>query len=304
MQIPQMFYQPYWAIPLGRNLWRASDKKHWLRLVPLPGIMAGVMLTATITSAQLPINDDILHATVVTAVPFVVGPIDTSEATAAIDDPQDCHNNGSNWYTFTPTTDISIEVHTIGSAYDTTLGVYAGAPGALSLIECNDDFYGLQSAIRFDAAANTTYYIMVGFCCGNENTGGGTLFFTIVELPPPLDITLVLHTPGSVRRVTGTATIGGTVACNQPVEVEVSGQLRQKFRRRIFVGTFFTRVACDGETPWSAIVRSDQWAFRRGYAEILGGALGCDQYTCDDEPATAIVWLRGKRRGARHAAGE
>lgn len=129
-------------------------------------------------------NDDIANATIVTGVPFAAGPIDTSGATAAVDDPQDCFNNGSNWYTFTPAADTFIEANTIGSEYDTTLGVYVGSPGSLSLIGCNDDFFGLQSAVRFDATANTTYYFMVGFCCGNGETGGGTLLFNVQELPP------------------------------------------------------------------------------------------------------------------------
>jgi hypothetical protein len=280
-------------MPIGGYIWWASGKKYWRHVVTLLGVLVGVMLTALIAFAQ-PANNDIANATVVTEVPFAVGPIDTSEATAAVDDPQDCYNNGSNWYTFTPTDDISIEVNTIGSEYDTTLGVYAGSPDSLSLIGCNDDFYDLQSAVRFDATANTTYYVMVGFCCGNGETGGGTLFFNVVEIPPLLDITLVVDSPGAVNR-TGAATIGGTVTCNQPTEVDVSGQLRQKLGRRIIVGGFSTHISCDGETPWSAVARSDQGAFGGGRTEILGGAFSCDQYTCDDDQVTAIIRLRGKQ---------
>jgi hypothetical protein len=67
---------------------------------------------------------------------------------------------------------------------DTTLGVYAGSPGSLSLIGCNDDFYDLQSAVRFEATANTTYYIMVGFCCGNGETGGGSCMGSVMVYVP------------------------------------------------------------------------------------------------------------------------
>jgi hypothetical protein len=201
MKIQHAFYQPHRARPSEGNIWRASDKQYWRHVVTLLGVMAGMIMTVGIAAAQPPTNDDIANATVVTELPFAVGPIDTGEATAAVDDPQDCYNNGSNWYTFTPTANISIEVNTIGSEYDTTLGVYTGSPDSLSLIGCNDDFYDFQSAVRFDATANTTYCVMVGFCCGNGETGGGTLFFNVVELPPPLDITLVVDSPGSVNRL-------------------------------------------------------------------------------------------------------
>ena len=75
----------------------------------------------------------------------------------------------------------------------------------------------------------------------------------------------------------------------------MSGQLRQKLGRHIIVGSFSTHVSCGGETPWSAVARSDQGAFGGGRTEILGGAFGCDQYTCDDDQVTAIVRLRGKQ---------
>jgi hypothetical protein len=292
MKIQHAFYQPHRDMTIEEYIRRASSKKYWRHVVTLLGVMAGAMMTVAIAAAQSPTNDDIENATLVTELPFAVGPIDTSEATAAVDDPQDCYSNGSNWYTFTPTDDISIEVNTIGSEYDTTLGVYAGLPGSLSLIGCNDDFYDLQSAVRFDATANTTYYVMVGFCCGNGEAGGGRLFFNVLEIPPPLDITLFINALGSFNR-TGAATVGGAVTCNQPAEVDVSGQLRQKLGRRIIVGSFSTHVSCAGETPWSAIARSDQGAFGGGRAEILGGASGCDQYTCGDDQVTAIVRLRG-----------
>jgi hypothetical protein len=164
-----------------------------LTIVTVLSMLLGVMVTATIAAAQPPVNDDTVHATIVTGVPFADGPLDTSAATAAVDDPQDCFNNGSTWYTFTPATDISVEVNTLGSDYDTSLGVYVGSPDSLSLIECNDDFYGgLQSAVQFDATANTTCYFMVGFCCGNGETGGGPLFFNVLEIPPPSEMTILV----------------------------------------------------------------------------------------------------------------
>jgi hypothetical protein len=203
-------------MPSGGNIWRASGKKYWRHVVTMLGVIVAMIVTVATAAAQPPTNDDIANATVVTELPFAVGPIDTSEATAAVDDPQDRSNNGSNWYTFTPTTDISIEVNTLESEYDTTVGVYTGSLGSLSLIGCNDDFYDLQSAVRFDATANTAYYVLVGFCCGNGETGGGTL---------------VVNAPGSLNR-TGAATSGSSGVRSLTRRFELSSRPTAQARAR------------------------------------------------------------------------
>jgi hypothetical protein len=137
-----------------------------------------------------PANDDFENRISIDAIPFSESR-DTSQATSAFDDPTDCHNNGSVWYQFTPLADTTItaEANTFGSSYDTTLGVYTGGRGALELVPdgCNDDFSGPQSQVVFQATAGTTYYIMVGFCCGNGHIGGGNLIFSLgehVRVPP------------------------------------------------------------------------------------------------------------------------
>jgi hypothetical protein len=282
-------------MPIGGYIWRASGKKYWRHVVTLLGVMVGVMMTATIASAQPLANDDIANATIVTGVPFAVGPIDTSEATAAVDDPQDCFNNGSNWYTFTPTADISIEVNTIGSEYDTTLGVYAGSLGSLSLIGCNDDFYGLQSAVRFEAMANTTYYVMVGFCCGNGDTGGGTLFFNVQEIPPPVEITLVVASSGSFNAQSGAATIGGTVTCSTETSyTAVYGTLRQRNGRDFITGSFSgTLEPCSPpSTSWSATVIGDG-VFKGGKVTVDGFADACNAFSCDLDSVSTTIQLKG-----------
>ena len=144
---------------------------------------------------------------------------------------------------------------------------------------------------------------------------GGDLVFSVLSLGPPFQVTLSLDATGSFVPKTGNATVGGTVTCNQPAEVDVSGQLRQKLRRRIIVGSFSTHVSCDGETPWSAIARSDQWAFGRGRAEILGEPLavarptatmtrrlpsyGCanpyDEASCDVDSVSMTIRLKGRK---------
>ena len=83
------------------------------------------------------------------------------------------------WYQFTPSEDIRINANTFGSDYDTGIAVFTGTRGALSLVLCNDDAMTgefVQSNLNFDAVAGTTYYFMVGSCCGSD---GGNLVFNV-----------------------------------------------------------------------------------------------------------------------------
>ncbi len=277
---------------------RKNGEHYRLRIVTGLALLLGSLIAPSTAFAQSPANDDITNATVVTGVPFADGPINTSEATAAVNDPQDCHNNGSTWYTFTPTTDTSIEVNTIGSNYDTTLGVYAGSPESLSLIGCNDDVYGLQSAVRFEAAANTTYFFMVGFCCGNGGTGGGTLFFNVREAPPLLDITLLINSQASFDPRTGAATIGGTLTCNtEAVFTEVFGTLRQRVGRSFITGNFHvTPGPCSPPSlSWSTTVIGDG-LFRGGKVTLELFATACDEFSCDSD---SVRTTRQLKRGTR-----
>jgi hypothetical protein len=274
----------------------SESRKHCRRSVLLAvRIALLVTMTAGVASAEPPANDDIAAATVVVGVPFADGPIDTREATAAPDDPQDCFNNGSTWYTFTPATDLFVEVNTIGSDYDTTLGVYAGPAGSLSLIACNDDFYGLQSGVRFDATANTTYSIMVGFCCGNGESGGGTLLFNVREAPPLLDIALVVNSQGTFDTKSGAATITGTVTCNTVASfTEVFGTVRQRVGRDFITGNFNVNpVPCSPpSTNWSAAVVGDG-LFRGGKVIVDLVANACDDFSCDSDAVRTTRQLKG-----------
>jgi len=89
------------------------------------------------------------------------------------------------WFAYTPSSNVQIDADTFGSSYDTVLSAWTGTQGALSLIACNDDFSGLQSKISFQATGGTTYYFMVGRCCGDGGNGGGSLTFSVNQTTPP-----------------------------------------------------------------------------------------------------------------------
>jgi len=92
------------------------------------------------------------------------------------------------WYNLTPDADGDVTVSLCGSGYDTKLGVFTGACGALSCVAGNDDSddcgdNSLQSRVTFAATAGTTYRILVsGF---STNSGSFTLTATCPTGPPP-----------------------------------------------------------------------------------------------------------------------
>jgi len=114
-------------------------------------------------------------------------PFDTTLAT--FDGPGYCMESPNVWYTYTApytgnvTGHIKISLCYTGfeefNDFDTRLAVYKGGncPSSLSdLIECNDDFCGLQSEITFAATAGSRYLIEVGGF--DSMTGKGVINIT------------------------------------------------------------------------------------------------------------------------------
>ncbi len=99
-------------------------------------------------------------------------------------------NSRDVWWTYTPAVTGVLTADTVGSSFDTLLGIYDGAiavpsTGVLPLA-MNDDAVGLQSRIVRHVLAGRTYYFRVGgFGTGGMNnaTGTGTLNLSIVADP-------------------------------------------------------------------------------------------------------------------------
>lgn len=83
------------------------------------------------------------------------------------------------WYSVVAPANGRMTVETVGSTFDTVLGVYQGASvGALTALGLNDDAVGLQSRVSFTAVAGQTYHIAVtGF-------NGATGAVRLTVLPP------------------------------------------------------------------------------------------------------------------------
>ncbi len=84
------------------------------------------------------------------------------------------------WYKWTAPADGVVTVDTIGSSFDTVLGVYSGSCDALTHVGCNDDGGGnLTSLLTHPVTAGVTYYYVVG---GYSSAAGQLVFhFNVVH---------------------------------------------------------------------------------------------------------------------------
>lgn len=228
----------------------------------------GLASTEIDVIAPPPPNDDFDHPTVIPSIPFSASQSATN-ATVALDDPFCVRRNQTVWFSFTPSQSMRLEANTFGSNYDTTLAVYTGTRGNLSQRACNDDSNGtLQSRIRFDAVAGTTYYFEVS---SFSPVSSANLTFNLLQAPPPLSIAPVVTQFGSVDPSTGSATISGFVSCTQPAFVTISGQLKQSHGQVPVNGFFSTFVPCNGTTPWSASIQTTTTLFHGRAADLFTG---------------------------------
>jgi hypothetical protein len=267
----------------------------------LSGNTGGTFTQITVIVPPPP-NDDFNNATIVPSIPFTKSE-DVTNATTAPDDPFCFGANQTVWFAFTPSVNIRLEANTFGSAYDTTLSVYSGTRGALTQIACNDDSNNtLQSRVRFDAVAGTTYFFAVSslFPVSPAN-----LVFNLLQGPPPLSIAPSVTQFGSVDPTTGAATLSGFVSCSQPVFVTLSGQLKQTHAGTPISGFFSVFVPCTGTTPWSVTVQTVPTLFHgRSVALFTGGKAGvfASAFAFDPDAGEFIqrnlsvtITLRGKK---------
>jgi hypothetical protein len=131
-----------------------------------------------------PANDDFDAARLISTVPYT-DTLDTRGATIALDDPvfSACELNagkGTVWYKFTPVTSGDVKLETMGSDYDTVLGLFTGTRGNLTLMDCNDDTeingqWYRHSSLFLHLNAGVTYYINVSKYGGVLDVGGSAL---------------------------------------------------------------------------------------------------------------------------------
>jgi hypothetical protein len=249
-----------------------------------------------------PTNDDFARPILIPS-SSVRYTVNATNATTSPDDPWCFGNAQSVWFAFTPPTNMRLEANTFGSGYDTSLSVYTGARGALNQIGCNDDANNsLQSRIRFDAIAGTTYYLMASSRFFPVPTAN--LILNMLPGPPPFSFNPSVAQFGSVTPSTGALTLSGTLQCTQPAYVTISGQVKQKRGGATVTGYWSAFVPCDGVTAWTAPVQSQTVLFRGrsallfagGKAEVGATATAFDPDTGEFKQMNlaTVITLRGK----------
>jgi hypothetical protein len=169
--------------------------------------------TATATTAPLT-NDAFANATLVSGLPAQITQ-STTIATVENGEPgPSCVTSVSHtvWFRFTPSAMTQVTVSTVGSSFDTVVGVFTGsALNGLTRIACDDDSGGnATSRLTFPATAGTTYRIQVG---SFSTSNGGTL---------------VLNLSGVTATATPTATTSPTPGGELHAAAQRDGERRER----------------------------------------------------------------------------
>jgi subtilisin len=150
--------------------------------------------SAVLSPGVVPANDHFANSQQIAGATATGSNVGASKETG---EPNHAGNVGgkSVWYRWSPASSGSATIDTLGSGFDTTLGVYSGgAVDSLSLVASNDDIDGTntRSRVTFNASAGTTYRIAVdGY---NAGTGAGaasgavTLNASLAEAAPHTSI--------------------------------------------------------------------------------------------------------------------
>ncbi|GGN66496.1 hypothetical protein GCM10011579_038010 [Streptomyces albiflavescens] len=124
------------------------------------------------------------------------------------------------------------------------------------------------------------------YCNGATVPARGELHAQMPEPPAELTLGMTLDSAGKVNSQTGQITVGGSVTCNKPAQVAVSGNVDQVQKKATAIGYYETTVACTpgAPVPWTVSFASIEpgTAFRSGAATLRGAAKADDR----DYPAT------------------
>src|SRR6266581_3059205 len=93
------------------------------------GLAVAAVGLGTAAHADTVPNDSFANATVISGLPFSTTE-DTSQATWDSTDPSGCSSNGSVWFSFTPSSDMTLRADTSGSSYYTGVSAWTGTQGS------------------------------------------------------------------------------------------------------------------------------------------------------------------------------
>src|SRR5437870_541772 len=114
-----------------------SGRRARLLITLAAGFAVAAVGLGTAAHADTVPNDSFANATVISSLPFSTTE-DTSQATSDPSDPLACSGNGSVWFSFTPSSDMTLRVNSSGSSYYTEVSAWTGPQGSLNLVGCSD----------------------------------------------------------------------------------------------------------------------------------------------------------------------
>jgi hypothetical protein len=119
----------------------------------------------------------------------------------------------------------------------------------------------------------------VQHCEGGAAAARGEVHIDNPAPPAELDLGLAVAVEGTASTLNGKATLHGTVSCNKPVQVDVSGDVTQVKKQKLIRGSFTTPVSCTPGSPaaWTATaVPTGDVPFQRGDVEVEARATATD----------------------------
>jgi hypothetical protein len=193
---------------------------------------------------------------------------------------------------------------TVGATYTATRYPFNGAGAGFDL---SGDGRGCNELTAFvtitEASFGDNGYVerfgasFEQHCENGDSAARGEVHITNPEPPAALTVTPSVATEGTVSPVSGRARVNGTVTCNRPVTIGLSGDLSQVVRGRIVRGPLSASVACTPGAPvaWTTIVTpSGDRPFVKGRAEAYVNATARDEvYNRDVTTSiTSVTTLR------------
>lgn len=140
-------------------------------------VVLGVVLAAVLSVPGVavaehqapPPNDRVDDAVVVASLPFEED-IDASAATTAPEEPVGCfEDSGATlWYRLLPEDDVTVDISTAGSHYDTTLDVFEDGQQGDQPLDCDDNGVGsvISSRLQLDLSGGSSYLLRVAEAFG------------------------------------------------------------------------------------------------------------------------------------------
>ena len=151
-------------------------------------VAAGRLTVHLATVSPAPPNDSFAQATVAVP-PFTAASLDTRNAGIEGDEhsPSCAPLGHTVWFRYTPSADGTASADTVGSDFDTVLGVWRGTSLAgLTEVACSDDIDGAggnrTSRTEFAVQGGQTYYIQAGGYADGASVAAGSLTLSLKQI--------------------------------------------------------------------------------------------------------------------------